>query len=46
MASFKAVLAEGQAEAIYHYIVSQANKEKAAQEAKAAESAASKKPAT
>ena len=43
MASFKSVLAEGQAEAIYHYIVSQANKEKAAQEAAAA---APKKPAT
>ena len=35
MASFKKVLAEGQAEAIYHYIVSQANKTKAAQEASA-----------
>jgi quinohemoprotein ethanol dehydrogenase len=35
MVSFKSVLAEGQAEAIYHYIVSQANKEKAAQEASA-----------
>jgi mono/diheme cytochrome c family protein len=33
MVSFKKVLAEGQAEAIYHYIVSQANKTKAAQEA-------------
>jgi mono/diheme cytochrome c family protein len=42
MASFKAVLAEGQAEAIYHYVVSQANKEKAAQEA----AASSKKPAS
>jgi quinohemoprotein ethanol dehydrogenase len=44
MASFKSVLAEGQAEAIYHYIVSQANKEKAAQQA-AADAAAAKKPA-
>jgi alcohol dehydrogenase (cytochrome c)/quinohemoprotein ethanol dehydrogenase len=43
MASFKAVLAEGQAEAIYHYIVSQANKEKAAQEAAAS---GAKKPAS
>ena len=34
MVSFKNVLAEGQAEAIYHYIVSQANKDKAAQQAK------------
>jgi alcohol dehydrogenase (cytochrome c)/quinohemoprotein ethanol dehydrogenase len=34
MVSFKKVLAEGQAEAIYHYIVSQANKEKAAEQAK------------
>ena len=34
MASFSKVLAEGQSEAIYHYIVSQANKEKAALEAK------------
>ena len=33
MVSFKNVLAEGQAEAIYHYIVSQANKAKAAQRA-------------
>jgi mono/diheme cytochrome c family protein len=33
MASFKAVLADGEAENIYHYVVSQANKEKAAQEA-------------
>ncbi|HZZ32827.1 MAG TPA: cytochrome c, partial [Phenylobacterium sp.] len=33
MVSFKKVLADGQAEAIYHYIVSQANKSKAAQEA-------------
>ncbi|HEY3951183.1 PQQ-dependent dehydrogenase, methanol/ethanol family [Phenylobacterium sp.] len=33
MVSFKTVLAEGQAEAIYHYIVSQANKAKAAQNA-------------
>jgi PQQ-dependent dehydrogenase (methanol/ethanol family) len=40
MVSFKNVLAEGQSEAIYHYIVSQANKAKAAQEA-----AARKKPA-
>jgi mono/diheme cytochrome c family protein len=32
MVSFKKVLAEGQAEAIYHYIVSQANKAKAAQD--------------
>lgn len=31
MVSFKSILAEGQAEAIYHYIVSQANKDKAAQ---------------
>jgi len=31
MVSFKSVLAEGQAEAIYHYIVSQANKAKAEQ---------------
>jgi hypothetical protein len=30
MASFKAVLMEGRAEAIYTYVVSQANKEKAA----------------
>jgi PQQ-dependent dehydrogenase (methanol/ethanol family) len=43
MASFKGALAEGQAEAIYHYIVSQANKEKAAQEAAAS---APKKPAS
>jgi mono/diheme cytochrome c family protein len=34
MVSFKKVLAEGQAEAIYHYIVSQANKAKAEQSAK------------
>ncbi|HEY8004253.1 MAG TPA: PQQ-dependent dehydrogenase, methanol/ethanol family [Phenylobacterium sp.] len=34
MVSFKNILAEGQAEAIYHYIVSQANKDKAAQQAK------------
>jgi PQQ-dependent dehydrogenase (methanol/ethanol family) len=34
MVSFKTVLAEGQAEAIYHYIVSQANKAKAEQSAK------------
>ncbi len=34
MVSFKSVLAEGQAEAIYHYIVSQANKAKAEQAAK------------
>ncbi len=33
MVSFKKVLAEGQSEAIYHYIVSQANKAKAAQSA-------------
>jgi len=33
MASFKSVLAEGQAEAIYHFIVSQANKDKAAEQA-------------
>ena len=35
MASFGKVLAAGQSEAIYHYIVSQANKAKAAQEASA-----------
>jgi quinohemoprotein ethanol dehydrogenase len=35
MASFKPVLAEGQAEAIYHFIVSQANKDKAAEQAAA-----------
>jgi mono/diheme cytochrome c family protein len=35
MVSFKNVLAEGQAEAIYHYIVSQANKAKATQQAAA-----------
>jgi PQQ-dependent dehydrogenase (methanol/ethanol family) len=35
MASFGKVLAEGQSEAIYHYIVSQANKAKASQEASA-----------
>jgi quinohemoprotein ethanol dehydrogenase len=35
MVSFKKVLADGQAEAIYHYIVSQANKAKAAQQAPA-----------
>ena len=34
MVSFKNVLAEGQAEAIYHYVVSQANKAKAEQAAK------------
>jgi quinohemoprotein ethanol dehydrogenase len=34
MVSFKTVLAEGQSEAIYHYIVSQANKAKATQAAK------------
>jgi quinohemoprotein ethanol dehydrogenase len=34
MVSFKKVLAEGQSEAIYHYIVSQANKAKAEQAAK------------
>jgi quinohemoprotein ethanol dehydrogenase len=34
MVSFKKALAEGQSEAIYHYIVSQANKAKAAQQAK------------
>ncbi|WP_394763619.1 PQQ-dependent dehydrogenase, methanol/ethanol family [Phenylobacterium sp.] len=34
MVSFKKVLAEGQAEAIYHYIVSQANKAKATEQAK------------
>lgn len=34
MVSFKKVLADGQAEAIYHYIVSQANKAKAEQSAK------------
>jgi mono/diheme cytochrome c family protein len=33
MVSFKSTLAEGQSEAIYHYIVSQANKDKAAAEA-------------
>ena len=35
MASFKAQLAEGQSEAIFHYIISQANKDKATQEAAA-----------
>ena len=35
MVSFSKVLAEGQSEAIYHYIVSQANKAKAVQEAAA-----------
>ena len=35
MVSFKKVLAEGQAEAIYHYIVSQANKAKAIEQAAA-----------
>ena len=35
MASFKGVLADGDAEAIFHYIVSQANKDKAAQQAAA-----------
>jgi quinohemoprotein ethanol dehydrogenase len=34
MVSFKKVLAEGQSEAIYHYIVSQANKAKATEQAK------------
>jgi quinohemoprotein ethanol dehydrogenase len=34
MASFKTVLAEGQAEAIYHFVVSQANKDKAAEQAR------------
>ena len=33
MVSFKKVLAEGQAEAIYHYVVSQANKAKATEQA-------------
>ena len=33
MVSFKKILAEGQSEAIYHYIVSQANKTKAAEQA-------------
>jgi quinohemoprotein ethanol dehydrogenase len=33
MVSFKKVLAEGQSEAIYHYIVSQANKAKATEQA-------------
>ncbi|MGZ6016409.1 MAG: PQQ-dependent dehydrogenase, methanol/ethanol family [Phenylobacterium sp.] len=35
MASFKARLAEGDAEAIFHYVISQANKDKATQEAAA-----------
>jgi quinohemoprotein ethanol dehydrogenase len=35
MVSFKKILAEGQAEAIYHYIVSQANKAKAIEQAAA-----------
>jgi len=35
MVSFKKTLAEGQAEAIYHYIVSQANKAKAVEQAAA-----------
>jgi PQQ-dependent dehydrogenase (methanol/ethanol family) len=35
MVSFKSTLAEGQSEAIFHYIVSQANKDKAAAEAAA-----------
>jgi quinohemoprotein ethanol dehydrogenase len=34
MVSFKSTLAEGQSEAIFHYIISQANKDKAAAEAK------------
>ena len=34
MVSFSKVLAEGQSEAIYHYIVSQANKAKASLAAK------------
>jgi quinohemoprotein ethanol dehydrogenase len=34
MVSFKTTLAEGQSEAIFHYIISQANKDKAAAEAK------------
>ncbi|MFI4966656.1 MAG: PQQ-dependent dehydrogenase, methanol/ethanol family [Caulobacterales bacterium] len=33
MVSFKSVLADGQAEAIFHYIISQANKDKAAEQA-------------
>ena len=33
MVSFKSALAEGQAEAIFHYIISQANKDKATAEA-------------
>ena len=35
MASFKSVLAEGEAENIFHYVISQANKDKATEEAKA-----------
>ncbi len=35
MVSFKTTLAEGQSEAIFHYIISQANKDKAAQQASA-----------
>jgi quinohemoprotein ethanol dehydrogenase len=35
MASFKGILADGQSEAIFHYIISQANKDKAAAEAAA-----------
>jgi alcohol dehydrogenase (cytochrome c)/quinohemoprotein ethanol dehydrogenase len=35
MVSFKATLAEGQSEAIFHYIISQANKDKATAEAAA-----------
>ena len=33
MVSFKSVLAEGQAEAIFHFIISQANKDKATEQA-------------
>jgi len=35
MASFKSMLAEGEAENIFHYVISQANKDKAAQQAAA-----------
>jgi len=34
MASFKSILAEGEAENIFHYVISQANKDKAVEESK------------
>jgi hypothetical protein len=33
MVSFKSMLAEGEAENIFHYVISQANKDKAAEQA-------------